>query len=176
MFLGGDELYRSQRGNNNAYNLDNAATWLDWSTLSSEDATHAFVRGVLRMRHDHAALRPGVHFDFTDHDGNGLSDVTVLAESGMPADASLLDDGARRFVAFRFDGGEAHDSARSLYVAYNWGWETRTVTFPAAAPGLLWHMAANSDLGWSFALGEEPAVDRTTYDVAPRSVVVFVER
>lgn len=176
MLVGGDELYRSQRGNNNAYNLDNEASWLDWKSLATEAPFHAFVRGTLRMRGEHAALRPKAYFDGKDHDGNGLADVAVLGEDGLPAGPQLLGDTARRFVALRFDGEEAKDSARSLYVAYNWAPAAAEVTLPSPAVGKVWRLAAHSDVGVASASGSEPPVSTATMLLAPRTAVVLVER
>ena len=57
MLSHGDELGRTQRGNNNGYCQDNELTWIDWD-LSKEDAAHLeFTRRVVQMRKDHATLR-----------------------------------------------------------------------------------------------------------------------
>jgi glycogen operon protein len=176
MLVGGDELRRSQRGNNNAYNLDTEASWLDWSALASEASFHAFARGVLRMRADHAALRPAAYLDGKDHDGNGLPDVALLAADGSPAGKELLDSATRHFLALRLDGEEAKDTARSLYVAYNWDPAAVDLTLPKAAAGKAWRLAAHSDVGLAPASGSEPPVATSTMHLAPRSVVVLVER
>jgi glycogen operon protein len=58
MLLGGDELGRSQGGNNNAYCQDNATSWLDWAGRSEADLQFtAFVRRLLRLRADNALFR-----------------------------------------------------------------------------------------------------------------------
>jgi glycogen operon protein len=176
MLLGGDELYRTQRGNNNAYNLDNEASWLDWTALSSQAPFHAFVRGILRMRGDHPALRPSAHFDGKDHDGNGLPDVALLGEDGKAADQALLDSSTRRFLAMRLDGKEGNDSARSIYVAYNWDAFAVDVTLPQLGPDNTWHLAAHSEVGLAPATGSEPPIATATMHLAPRSAIVLVER
>jgi len=51
MLLAGDELGRTQQGNNNAYCQDNAISWLDWSGLERDRDFHRFVKGVIRFRH-----------------------------------------------------------------------------------------------------------------------------
>jgi glycogen operon protein len=55
MLLGGDELGRTQRGNNNAYCQDNEISWIDWDT--ADDELLAFVRALIRLRRDHRVLR-----------------------------------------------------------------------------------------------------------------------
>jgi glycogen operon protein len=55
MLLGGDELGRTQRGNNNAYSQDNDISWYDWDRADTE--LMAFVRRLIRLRLDHPVFR-----------------------------------------------------------------------------------------------------------------------
>jgi isoamylase len=55
MLVGGDELGRTQRGNNNAYCQDNELSWVDWSSI--DDSLLAFTRWVIAFRRDHPAFR-----------------------------------------------------------------------------------------------------------------------
>ena len=55
MLLAGDELGRTQHGNNNAYCQDNEISWLDWD--DTDAALLAFTRSLVRLRHDHPILR-----------------------------------------------------------------------------------------------------------------------
>jgi isoamylase len=57
MLLAGDELYRTQRGNNNAYCQDNEISWVDWSGLQDDDSLLQFVRGLAALRRAHPELR-----------------------------------------------------------------------------------------------------------------------
>ena len=55
MLCGGDEIGRSQRGNNNAYGQDNELSWFDWEHLDEE--LLAFTRDLVRFRHRHPVFR-----------------------------------------------------------------------------------------------------------------------
>jgi isoamylase len=57
MLLAGDELYRTQRGNNNAYCQDNEISWIDWQAQQEDDALLEFVRGLSALRRAHPELR-----------------------------------------------------------------------------------------------------------------------
>jgi len=57
MLLAGDELYRTQRGNNNAYCQDNEISWIDWSGLKEDDSLLQFVRSLAALRRAHPELR-----------------------------------------------------------------------------------------------------------------------
>ena len=58
MLLGGDEIGRTQRGNNNAYCQDNEISWVDWSLDDEQRALLEFTQRLLRLRRDHPALPP----------------------------------------------------------------------------------------------------------------------
>jgi glycogen operon protein len=55
MLLGGDELGRTQRGNNNAYCQDNELSWVDWANI--DRPLLAFARWIIAFRRDHAVFR-----------------------------------------------------------------------------------------------------------------------
>ena len=57
MLVAGDEFGRTQRGNNNAYCLDDERTWIDWSRLETDADFFAFVKTLIRLRRETRALR-----------------------------------------------------------------------------------------------------------------------
>ena len=57
MLLAGDELGRTQRGNNNAYCQDNEVSWVNWNLGPDERAVLEFVERVVRLRHRHPVFR-----------------------------------------------------------------------------------------------------------------------
>ena len=62
MLLAGDEMGRSQDGNNNAWCQDNAISWIDWADLEHNDNLFHFFRNLIAFRQRHALLRPR-HFE-----------------------------------------------------------------------------------------------------------------
>jgi len=174
MITGGDEFFRTQHGNNNAYNLDTSANWLDWTNLASESDFFAYARRAFRFRAAHPALRPAAFRAGIDHDHNGLKDVTWLRASGAEADANYMADASQHFIAFRIDGSEGGDSARSIYVAYN-AWSANVVATLPAALGA-WALAADSGAGTFADVGQETPVGAATYTVSARAMVVLVDR
>jgi isoamylase len=57
MLLAGDELYRTQGGNNNAYCQDNEISWVNWDGLKSDDSLLQFVRALSALRRARPELR-----------------------------------------------------------------------------------------------------------------------
>jgi isoamylase len=176
MFQGGDEMLRTQQGNNNAYNLDDSAMWLD-PTLATENAAFvSFTHALLVFRTTHPVLRPAAFLDGTDHNGNGLPDVAFLDTTGATASAAYLAATGNHFLAWRLDGTEASDTVRSIYVAYN-GWSgDLPATVPAAGAGTSWRVSGDSASGTFAAPGAEAALGGTSITVKARSVAVLVER
>jgi pullulanase/glycogen debranching enzyme len=54
--LGGDEVRRTQRGNDNAYCQDNAISWYDWRSAEQHREIHCFTRGMTAFRRAHPVL------------------------------------------------------------------------------------------------------------------------
>src|SRR5207244_570829 len=59
MLGGGDELGRTQRGNNNAYCQDNEVSWYDWDLDETAEELLAFVRAMVSLRRDHPVFLNG---------------------------------------------------------------------------------------------------------------------
>ncbi len=181
MITGGDEMYRTQKCNNNPYNLDSVGSWLDWKGSVTFPAFHSFARKLMRFRNAHPAFRPDAYRPLGDTDGNGLPAITFLRDNGAKADAAYLDNAGNDFLAFRIDGEEAGDSVRSIFVAYN-GWKDGiNVTLPPTAPGQTWHLVSDThpwleDEDNFLDEASAPVVDEPTYLLGKRSVLILVER
>ncbi len=66
MLLMGDEMRRSQQGNNNAYCHDNAISWLDWTLLKQHAEIHRFVKGLIRVRNLRESVRDDHHLTLAE--------------------------------------------------------------------------------------------------------------
>ncbi len=92
MVCAGDEIGRTQRGNNNAYAQDNEISWLDWNLDQRRQELLAFTRRVIAIRAEHANLhrrrffhgRPIAPEETTEQPGNGepVQDLTWLRPDG----------------------------------------------------------------------------------------------
>ena len=77
----GDELGRTQHGNNNAYAQDNAGSWVDWA--SADDGLIEFTAAVIALRRTLAPLFKGQSLQGRPVDGSLIADVTWLAADGQ---------------------------------------------------------------------------------------------
>jgi isoamylase len=80
MLLGGDELGRSQGGNNNGYCQDNEISWLDWDDVD-EDLL-AFTRALIGLRRDHPVFRRRGWFEGRPLLGADVEDIAWLRPDG----------------------------------------------------------------------------------------------
>jgi isoamylase len=82
MLLGGDEIGRTQRGNNNAYAQDNEISWYDWNLDRRDRQLLEFTRRLIGLFHDHAVLRRRRFFQGRQIRGSRVKDLTWYAPDG----------------------------------------------------------------------------------------------
>jgi glycogen operon protein len=174
MMVGGDEVLRSQRCNNNPYNLDSVATWHDPAAASRESAFRTFTSRLLAFRAAHPALRRRAWHD--------TASLQWLGTDGRDLPPQYFNDAGANFLAWRLPGAAAPgEPARSLLVAYNGSPSTVVFTLPSPAVGTAWYRAADTAT-WlepqaNFAApGSEYRMNGTRYDIAARSLAIFVEQ
>lgn len=177
MILMGDEVGRTQQGNNNTYCQDNELNWMDWTLLESNADLFRFFKHMIAFRHAHPVLRNRWHFSNRDYVGSGYADITWHGAKAWSADWS----DSSRTIAFMLCGKHARGGAvqdNYVYVAINVHWEAHWFDLPGLPAGMQWHVAANTgapspDDIW--APGQEPLLsDQGGLLVGDRSVVVLV--
>jgi isoamylase len=183
LILAGDELGRSQRGNNNAYCQDNALSWVDWSEAErSGSQLHAFTRQLLKLRRENVVFRR--QHPFTGHviPGTDVMDVVWLNMDGtarMLSDWSTADD---NFIAFMMSGlaGDYHLNAtgertagQSAFVGMNASPEERELWVPDCGSGTLWNVVIDTfrtdDLNARVQCGDR-------YVLGPRALVLMLSQ
>jgi isoamylase len=80
MLVAGDEMGRTQQGNNNAYCQDNEISWLDWSTQDTE--LQEFTRQLIHLRREHAAFSRKSWFKGEPLKGDGIEDIAWFLPDG----------------------------------------------------------------------------------------------
>ncbi len=84
MLVAGDELGRTQRGNNNAYCQDNEISWIDWRLEPEQRALLEFTKRLIRLRLEHPSLRRSKFFQGLDVAGTKLHDLLWFRADGTP--------------------------------------------------------------------------------------------
>ena len=174
MWLGGDELGRTQGGNNNAYCQDNEISWYDWVLDESDEDFLAFVRLCFSVRRENAIFRRRRHLEGPDSalatwfspDGTPLSapgwaDPNALSLSLLlDADASEPED----------ETGCAQES-RSALLLLNGDTKTRNFRIPAAAAGRAWVELINTACAH-----DARHIRKEQLKLAPHSLVLLEQR
>ncbi|WP_344470254.1 glycogen debranching protein GlgX [Nonomuraea monospora] len=81
MLSHGDEIGRTQRGNNNAYCQDNELAWVDWSLVNAESELLEFVQALSKLRREHPVFQRR-RFFHGRHPDNGARDLVWLTPGG----------------------------------------------------------------------------------------------
>ncbi len=177
MILMGDEMGRSQQGNNNAYCQDSDLSWLDWSLLETNAPLFRFFRNCLAFRAAHPVLRGKSHLRNHDHHGRGHADISWHGVKPWQPDWS----GAGRVLAFMLWGSYAKESTvidNHIYAALNMHHAPLHFAFPHLPDNLKWHLFADTDAPApydSHEPGSEPLLeDQSGMLVGGRTVLILV--
>jgi isoamylase len=158
MFNAGDEFMRTQHGNNNAYNQDNAASWIDWSLLEKNSDVFRFFQYMVAFRKAHPSLCRSRFW----------RDDVCWYGAGPQVDQSPQSHS----LAFYLRGASQND--RDLYVMINASSEDLTFRIQHDGP---WSRVVDTDLESPDDIvepGQEPPVSTPEYLVKGRSVVVLM--
>jgi glycogen operon protein len=177
MLSHGDELGRTQRGNNNAYCQDNELTWVDWSPAEDDAAFLAFVRDALALRRDNAVFRCRRFFPDAAHAAERPT-VRWLRPDGAPLAAADWQSGALpavalwlpREVADLVDEAGRAQAAESVLLLMNPDAHAHVFRLPDPPPGSAWHERLNT------ACGTRRKLDAESIETAPWSLVVLAAR
>jgi glycogen operon protein len=146
MLLGGDELGRTQHGNNNAYCHDDELSWYDWASVD-EDLLR-FTRRLLKIRKRHPVLRRRRFFEGERVLGSSLDDIGWFRPDGSPMTADDWRVGYARSLGVFLNGhgigapgpkGEQVTDDSFLLLA-NAGNEPITFVVPAGLGGSCWRV------------------------------------
>jgi glycogen operon protein len=171
MFVAGDEIRRSQKGNNNAYCQDNQISWFDWTLAHKHSELLRFCRSMIRFRKAHAAVRRGQFFNGAVNE-RGLQDVSW---HGTKLNLPGWSDRGARALAMTLAG---FDGDSDLHVIFNMFWDELDFELPVV-PGRHWCLAVDTAQPSPHDIadpGSEPEVPGNTHPVEGRSIVVLVNR
>ncbi|HET8716917.1 MAG TPA: glycogen debranching protein GlgX [Nocardioidaceae bacterium] len=182
MLAHGDELGRTQHGNNNVYCQDNELAWVDWDLDDERQALLDFARRVVGLRHDHPVFRRRRFFAGE----NGSGPVGDIAWFRADGEEMGDEDWGSDQALMVFVNGEAipepdrrGEQVRddSFLVAFNAGPDERTFTIPDAVYGEGWHFlldTSDDEIGRVSVFDDAATVvPGTELTVTGRSVVVL---
>jgi isoamylase len=104
MLVAGDEMGRTQGGNNNAYCLDNETNWLDWSLRDEYADLLALTRTLLWLRREHPVFRQRRYFEGRPVVDGARKDLAWFAASGREMTENEWHDGSMRTIGMFLSG------------------------------------------------------------------------
>ena len=183
MLLHGDEVARTQLGNNNTYCQDNEAAWVSWDLAPRQKRMLEWTRRLIAFRAAHPVLTRRKFFHGRPTRGAGIRDIIWFAPSGAEMSEDDWQDSERRSIALFLAGASADMiDARgrpvvddTLLIIMNAGHEPVDFRLPAPARPERWALALDS------AHPDEPAgrlmpAGRRPYTLGARSLAVFTHK
>jgi isoamylase len=175
MLLGGDEIGRTQHGNNNAWCQDNELSWFDWD--SADGDLLAFVRRLIRLRSEHPVFRRGTFLSGRETLGSGLPDVWWFRPDGRRMTQRDWQQENGRTLGLFLNGDEipsrtAHgEEVRddSFLLLFNAHGEPVPFTLPTRRFGARWEV----ELATGEGAPAEPVAARSEVVVPGRSLLLL---
>ncbi|MGL5123460.1 MAG: glycogen debranching protein [Fusobacteriaceae bacterium] len=161
MILMGDELGKTQNGNNNSYCQDNEINWLDWKRAEKYFEITYFFRKMIKFRKIHKGLKEKKHY-------TRLGEITIHGVKAWTPDLSY----DSHSIAFMFE----YEKNAEIYVAFNSYFENLEFELPVIH-GKEWHVVSDTE-----KQGKESFLERTLvifngkYNVSGRSSAIFIAK
>ncbi|MBI2965628.1 MAG: glycogen debranching protein GlgX [Chloroflexi bacterium] len=181
MMLGGDEIGRTQRGNNNGYCQDNEVSWFDWQNVDT--VLLEFVRGLIRLQKDHPVFRRRRWFQGRPIYGTENRDIAWFTPAGKEMTEDDWKPGVAGSLGVFLNGeGIASPDPRgervvddTFYVMFNPFHEAVSFKLPPRRWGGAW--AAVLDTTTGFVDGEGAAARAgSAFEVGGRSLILLRRR
>lgn len=183
MLTGGDEYLRSIQCNNNPYNLDSIANWLNFDWTTEQNHFNSFVKGMIDFRKNHPSLRPADFYQSTDTNQNSMEQLRWFKPDGNVANDDYFNDANNHAIAYRIDSTEFSESTAAIYVAYN-GW-SGNVNFTLPWPGAdkKWYRVTDTS-NWNEGensvktAGNEDFIgdEYTSYGLSGRAILLLIAK
>ncbi len=148
MLLAGDEIGRTQHGNNNAYCQDNELSWVDWQLDAAQHELLEFVRRLLRLRQQHPTLHRRHFFQGRAIRGSAVKDLTWFRLDGKEMTEEDWGNPDTRCFGLRLAGDAIEEVDErghrivgdTLLILLNAYWEALPFVLPAHRPKLRWQL------------------------------------
>ena len=182
MILGGDEIGRSQGGNNNAYCQDNEISWVDWDLRQWQHDLFATTAHLLRLRRDHPVLRQERFFAGRPVHADGTKDLAWFAPDGHEMVHDRWHDPELRTLQMYLHAVEEDGSGRhadeSLLVVVQGSARPVEVVLPGPPWAVGYRLLWDSGPEHPAAQGTDPDGDHlvdalTQLTVGPRTLRVY---
>ena len=140
MLVSGDEIRKTQKGNNNAYCQDNEISWLDWKLVEKNSDMLRFVQSLIKFRREQPTVRRRSYLTGQPVDGRKIPDVSWYAPAGTPLDWSKGQLAMMAYIAAPSRAQDPESAGRDLLLMFNSTGETREFKMPDVGRGMKWNL------------------------------------
>lgn len=181
MFVCGDEVRRTQRGNNNTYCQDNDISYFNWDDVQKNADLLLFFQRLIALRRAHPVFNRATFFKgVSSATDQTVADITWFDYTGKVADWKDMN----RFLALRLGAGYGitwlQPDTSDFYVAFNTDIHDLTVTIPAPSPGRVWFRAVDTsienDASATATGAEEALASQDRYVLPANSIIVLLSK
>ena len=152
MIAHGDELGRTQQGNNNVYCQDNELSWAEWDAAPEREILTEFTAGLAALRHAHPVFRRQRFFQGRPIRGSSVADIAWLRADGQPMTDRDWSDGHARTLAIYLNGRGIPDRNQlgeqivddSFLLLINAHHQQVTFTLPDESYGRTWAVVVDT--------------------------------
>jgi glycogen operon protein len=174
MILGGDEIGRTQHGNNNAYCQDNEISWYDWSLLEKNKGLFNFVKEMIAFRRRHPSFMRAEFYNKNEGARNTTPDIVWYNEKAVAPDWDRLGYN----LALQINGRKDNDN--DFFIMLNAGLDPVTFSIPPATGGKPWLRVVDTSLSSPFDIlpaGKEEALSiPNKYKIKARSIAILISK
>jgi isoamylase len=175
MFAHGDELARTQKGNNNAYAQDNEITWINWDLDERQKGLVDFTRKLIAIRQAHPVLRRRHFFRGAAVRGSDHKDVTWLHPDGKEMTNDSWRNPSGHTLGMLIDGMATDEvderghavCGDSLLIILNGGEQAVTFTLPELEDKKIWVIMVDT------ARNELPVVRESSVEMEAHSLMLL---
>ena len=178
MLLGGNEIGRTQHGNNNAYCQDNEISWYDWENV--DEALLGFCRKLIQMRAEHPVLRRRGWFQSKCIHGSEVKDIAWFGSDGAQMAEEAWDNGLINTIGIFLNGQTIPNpyprrdpvTDDSFFILFNAHHEPQSYILPGSEWGTCWTRVMDTSQN-GFLENTRTYAPEETLEVAAMSVTVL---
>ena len=141
MIYAGDEMGKTQLGNNNPYSLDNEISWIDWNDLIKNKEIFEYIKSLSKLRKDHTMLRKGFEIKMADYLEYNIPDISLHSREPWKSDYS---ENTQEFCIL-YNGKYGRKNEKSLYAIFNMNELDEEFYIPNPNKNLKWNLILSTD-------------------------------
>ncbi len=142
LILAGDEIGRTQNGNNNAYCQDNACNWVNWKADKYDKELFDFVKACIAFRKSHSILHSEKAMRMMDYKSCGYPDLSFHSELAWVTKFENYNRHFGMMYCGLYEDGQK--DSEFIYLAYNMHWISHTFALPKLPANYQWKMVMSS--------------------------------